>query len=37
MAEYAKPLPEITAESKPFWDACARHEFLVQLPEASVS
>jgi uncharacterized OB-fold protein len=30
MAEYAKPLPEITAESKPFWDACARHEFLVQ-------
>jgi uncharacterized OB-fold protein len=29
-AEYAKPLPEITAESKPFWDACARHEFLVQ-------
>jgi uncharacterized OB-fold protein len=30
MAEYTKPLPEITAESKPFWDACARHEFLVQ-------
>lgn len=29
-AEYAKPLPEITAESKPFWDACARHELLVQ-------
>jgi hypothetical protein len=28
--DYAKPLPEITAESKPFWDACARHEFLVQ-------
>jgi len=27
---YAKPLPEITNESKPFWDACARHEFLVQ-------
>jgi len=30
MAEYAKPLPDITAESKPFWDACARHELLVQ-------
>src|SRR5438876_438099 len=30
MADYAKPLPEITAESKPFWDACARHELLVQ-------
>jgi hypothetical protein len=30
MAEYAKPLPEITSESKPFWDACARHELLVQ-------
>ncbi len=30
MAEYSKPLPEITAESKPFWDACARHQFLVQ-------
>jgi len=30
MAEYAKPLPEITAESKPFWDACARHQLLVQ-------
>jgi uncharacterized protein len=28
--EYSKPLPEITAESKPFWDACARHELLVQ-------
>jgi uncharacterized OB-fold protein len=30
MAEYTKPLPEITAESKPFWDACARHQLLVQ-------
>src|SRR5262249_52477283 len=30
MAEYAKPLPEITAESKPVWDACARHQLLVQ-------
>ncbi len=30
MAEYAKPLPEITAESRPFWDAAARHEFMIQ-------
>ena len=30
MTEYTKPLPEITTESKPFWDACARHELLVQ-------
>jgi len=29
-AAYAKPLPEITAESKPFWDGCARHELLLQ-------
>jgi len=28
--DYTKPLPEISAESKPFWDACARHELLVQ-------
>jgi uncharacterized OB-fold protein len=27
---YAKPLPDITAESKPFWDGCVRHELLVQ-------
>jgi len=26
--DYTKPLPEISAESKPFWDACARHELL---------
>ena len=30
MAEYAKPLPEITAESRPFWEGCRRHQFLVQ-------
>jgi uncharacterized OB-fold protein len=30
MADYKKPLPEITAESRPFWDGCRRHEFLVQ-------
>jgi uncharacterized OB-fold protein len=29
-ADYKKPLPEITAESRPFWDGCRRHEFLVQ-------
>jgi uncharacterized OB-fold protein len=30
MGEYTKPLPEITAESRPFWDGCKRHQFLVQ-------
>jgi uncharacterized OB-fold protein len=30
MAAYAKPLPEITAESRPFWDACRQHRFLLQ-------
>ena len=30
MAEYAKPLPEITAESRPFWEGCRRHQLLVQ-------
>jgi len=30
MAEYSKPLPEITTESRPFWDGCRRHRFLVQ-------
>ncbi len=30
MSEYAKPLPHITPESKPFWDACRRHRFVVQ-------
>lgn len=30
MADYRKPLPEITAESRPFWEGCRRHEFLVQ-------
>jgi uncharacterized OB-fold protein len=27
---YAKPLPEITAESRPFWEGCRRREFLLQ-------
>ena len=30
MAGYAKPLPEITDESRPFWEGCRRHELLVQ-------
>jgi hypothetical protein len=30
MADYAKPLPEVTAESRPFWDACKRHQLVIQ-------
>jgi uncharacterized OB-fold protein len=30
MAGYAKPLPEITAESRPFWEGCQRHQLLLQ-------
>ncbi len=30
MAEYMKPLPEITPESRPFWQGCKRHQLLVQ-------
>jgi uncharacterized OB-fold protein len=30
MSAYGGPLPEITAESRPFWDGCRRHELLVQ-------
>jgi uncharacterized protein len=26
---YLKPLPDITPEGRPFWDALARHEFVV--------
>src|SRR5205823_3627983 len=29
--DYTKPLPEISAEAKPFWDAGARHELPVQV------
>jgi len=29
-AEYGKPLPEPTPESEPFWEACRRHELLLQ-------
>jgi len=28
--EYSKPLPEVTVDSKPFWDACKRHELTLQ-------
>jgi uncharacterized OB-fold protein len=30
MAEYAKPLPEVTAESRAFWEGCRRHQFRIQ-------
>lgn len=30
MKEYRKPLPQPTPWSKPFWDGCKRHEFLIQ-------
>ena len=30
MSDYAKPLPQVTPEMKPFWDAARRHELVVQ-------
>ena len=30
MTEYAKPLPEITHDNRPFWEACRRHELSLQ-------
>jgi uncharacterized OB-fold protein len=30
VSPYAKPLPEITPESRPFWEGCRRHELLIQ-------
>lgn len=30
MAEYSKPLPEITPDNKPFWDSCKQHELSLQ-------
>ena len=30
MVEYSKPLPEITPDNKPFWDACKQHELSLQ-------
>ncbi|MDP2727573.1 MAG: Zn-ribbon domain-containing OB-fold protein [Dehalococcoidia bacterium] len=29
MADYEKPLPPITDDTKPFWDGCKRHELLL--------
>jgi uncharacterized OB-fold protein len=31
---YAKPLPQPSAESRPFWEACQRHEFRLQRCQA---
>ncbi|MFC1823441.1 Zn-ribbon domain-containing OB-fold protein [Thermodesulfobacteriota bacterium] len=28
--EYAKPLPDITDDNRPFWEGCKRHELLLQ-------
>ena len=28
--EYKKPLPVVTALSRPFWEACRRHELIIQ-------
>ena len=28
--KYEKPIPRLDEESKPFWEACARHELYVQ-------
>lgn len=30
MTGYAKPLPEPDADSRPFWDACRKHELRAQ-------
>ncbi len=30
MTDYGKPLPEITTDNQPFWDACKRHELSLQ-------
>jgi len=30
MSEYSKPLPEVTPDNQPFWDACKRHELSLQ-------
>jgi uncharacterized OB-fold protein len=30
VSAYAKPLPEITREMRPFWEAARRHELVVQ-------
>jgi uncharacterized OB-fold protein len=30
MTEWTKPIPRIDPESKPFWEACRRHELYIQ-------
>jgi uncharacterized OB-fold protein len=30
MTAWKKPLPSVDAESKPFWEACRRHELYIQ-------
>jgi uncharacterized OB-fold protein len=30
MTDYAKPLPEITDDNRPFWEGCKRRELLLQ-------
>ncbi len=30
MAEYNRPLPPVTTDSRPYWDAAKRHEFMMQ-------
>ncbi len=30
MKPYAKPLPDVTAESRPYWDGCRQHELRLQ-------
>ncbi|GIX46942.1 MAG: DNA-binding protein [Candidatus Tectimicrobiota bacterium] len=30
MSEWRKPVPRVDAESKPFWEACRRHELYLQ-------
>ncbi len=30
MAEWNKPIPQLDPESKPFWEACRRHELYLQ-------
>jgi hypothetical protein len=34
MTAWKKPLPRIDAESKPFWEACRRHELYIQQCQA---
>lgn len=33
--EYTKPLPEFRPETKPYWDACKRHDFVLPRSKAT--